>query len=93
MGDTDPEPLPDWIEDAYGILAAHLTKRRKGISREQACELLLAEDDLEDEPADAKYAIRYFLNHGWFYEVNQGKSGEGHRARRREPRIQQYGPA
>lgn len=57
MWDTDPEPLPDWIKHAYETLAAHLTRRREGISREQAYELLLSEDDFEDEPADAKYAV------------------------------------
>lgn len=70
MWDPKPGSLPDWIEYAYEVLAAHIDESNEGISRERAHELLLADDDFEDEPADAEYAVKRLLNQGWFYEVD-----------------------
>lgn len=71
MWNTDPRPLPDWIKHAYEVLATHIGRCREGgITRERAYELLLADAEFEDEPADATYAVRYLLTRGWLYEVD-----------------------
>ena len=70
MWNNEPRPVPDWIQDGYEVLATHINRYQEGITRERAHEILLDDDDFEDEPADAKYAVRYLLNRGWLYEVD-----------------------
>lgn len=70
MWNNEPRPVPDWIQDGYKVLATHIDRHQEAITRERAYEILLADGDFEDEPADAKYAVRFLLNRGWLYEVN-----------------------
>lgn len=69
MWNPDSGSLPSWIEDAYTVLESHFDDPREEITRERAHELLLDEDDFEDEPADAEYAVKRLLERGWLYEV------------------------
>lgn len=70
MWNTERRSLPAWIQDGYEILEPHIDGRQEGITRDRAYEILLADDDFEDEPADAKYAVKRLLERGWLYEVD-----------------------
>lgn len=70
MWDPDPRSPPDWIRHAYEVLAFHIEQRRGGVTRQRGRELLLEDDEFEADSADAKYALRYLLDHGWLYEVD-----------------------
>lgn len=70
MWNTDPRPPPDWIRDAYEVLSFHIERRRDSVTRQRGYELLLEDDAFGDDIADARYAVRYLLDHGWLYEVD-----------------------
>jgi hypothetical protein len=70
MWANEPRSLPDWIEDAYEILASGTAERQEGMSRKQAHDRLLAHEAFPDEPADAEYAIERLLDSGWLYAVD-----------------------
>lgn len=69
MWKDDRPPLPEWIQDAYEIIVAHVNDPDEGLPRERAREVLLARDEFADEPDDIEYAIERLLARGWFYEV------------------------
>lgn len=71
MWNKEPHSLPSWVEDGYEILVAHIDDPHQDVSRERAHELLLANPDFEDEPADAEYAVKRLLERGWLYEVDE----------------------
>jgi hypothetical protein len=70
MWSNEPRSLPDWIEDAYEILASGSAERQERMSREQAHGRLLAHEVFPDEPTDAEYAIDRLLDSGWLYAVD-----------------------
>jgi hypothetical protein len=70
MWTNEPRTLPDWIEDAYEILAPEIEDGEGGLSQEQAHDRLLTHDTFPSEPADAEYAVERLLDSGWFYEVD-----------------------
>lgn len=70
MRDTDPQGLPDTIEHAYEVLVADIERRREGIDREHAYEILQDDEGFEDRRADAKYAVKYLLKQGYLYEAD-----------------------
>jgi hypothetical protein len=71
MRSNEPPSLPNWIEQAYEFLAVEIKEHSdEAISRERACEVLLAHDRFPDDLTDAEYAIDRLLNSGWIYEVN-----------------------
>jgi hypothetical protein len=71
MRSNEPPSLPNWIEQAYEILAVEITEgSTEGLSRERAYEVLLAHEHFPDNSPDAEYAIDRLLNSGWIYEVN-----------------------
>ncbi|MCU4975016.1 hypothetical protein OB955_20095 [Halobacteria archaeon AArc-m2/3/4] len=73
---TDPRPpLPEWILNAYDVLATHATdvdsdKDTQSITRDNAINILLTTDELSLEPEDADYVLRRLLGRGYLYEVN-----------------------
>lgn len=70
MWPNESRSLPDWIEDAYQIIVSEASGQQTGLSKTQAQELLLAQEDFPNEPADAEYAIERLLDAGWLYTVN-----------------------
>ena len=66
----EPRSLPDWIEQAYEILAAHIADSDEGLSRRRAREVLVGHDNFPNEMTDAIHAIDRLLNTGWLYEVH-----------------------
>lgn len=69
MWKNDRPPLPEWIQNAYEIIVAHVDDPDEGLPRERARAILLAQDELADDPEDIEYAIDRLLGRGWFYEV------------------------
>lgn len=73
---NDPRPpLPEWILEAYDILATHATTveddcNTQAITRENAVDVLLTTDDLALESEDTDYVLRRLLDRGYFYEVD-----------------------
>lgn len=70
MWNNDTPDLPDWIQKAYETLEPHIAESQDGIPPERARELLLADGEFPDEPADCDYAIDRLLQRGWLYEVD-----------------------
>ncbi|ADB63564.1 hypothetical protein Htur_4792 (plasmid) [Haloterrigena turkmenica DSM 5511] len=78
MVDDPRPPLPNWVTDAYTVLETDITENAAdsgqsgvpAISRDQAADVLCADDDLALEPDDADYALRRLLNRGYFYAVD-----------------------
>lgn len=70
MRSSEPQSLPDWIEQGYRILSARIADAGdEGFSRDQAIRELRSHEEFPDSSADAEYAIDQLLNSGWFYEV------------------------
>ncbi|WP_207592961.1 hypothetical protein [Halomontanus rarus] len=73
---NDPRPpLPEWILDAYDVLATHATEVEddcdtQAITRDNAVDVLLATEELTLEPEDVDYVLRRLLERGYFYEVD-----------------------
>jgi len=70
MKHIDKPSLPKWIREAYETLETEYTAGINELSRTDAEEMLLAEDENIEEEADAVYAIDRLLDRGWLYEVN-----------------------
>jgi len=70
MWSNEPRSLPDWIEDVYQILVSETPDQQTEFSHNQVQNLLLADEDFPDEPADAEYAIERLLDSGWLYAVD-----------------------
>ena len=70
MWSNEPRSLPDWIEDVYQILVSETPDQQTEFSHNQVQNLLLADEDFSDEPADAEYAIERLLDSGWLYAVD-----------------------
>lgn len=70
MWTPDRPPLPEWIQDVYETIVAHVDDPDEGLPRERARELLLAQDEFTDDSDDIEYAIDRLLDRGWFYEVD-----------------------
>lgn len=70
MMSNEPRTLPEWIKEAYEILAPGIQETPDGVSRERAEKILLDDDEFPDEPADATHALNRLLDSGWLYEVN-----------------------
>ena len=70
MRSNDPRRLPEWLENAYGILLTESNTRHGGFSHDRAHGLLLSHTEFSDEPADAEFAIERLLSTGWLYEVD-----------------------
>jgi len=70
MWSNEPRPLPDWIEDASRILVSETPDQETEFSHDQAQDLLLADGDILDKPADAEYAIERLLDSRWLYAVD-----------------------
>ncbi|MDS0280379.1 hypothetical protein NDI85_21570 [Halomicroarcula sp. S1AR25-4] len=70
MWSNEPRSLPDWIEDAYQTLVSGTPDQQTDLSHDQARDLLLADEDFPNEPADAEYAIERLLDSGWLYAVD-----------------------
>lgn len=62
--------MPEWIQQAYEILASYTAETDKGIPRARAQELLIAHEEFSEDAADAEYAIERLLSRGWLYEVD-----------------------
>jgi hypothetical protein len=71
MWKTESSSLPEWIEDAYEILAPEIEGSEGGFSQAEAQNRLLDHDAFPSEPADAEYAIERLLDSGWLYEVDE----------------------
>ncbi|WP_317175802.1 hypothetical protein [Halomontanus rarus] len=73
---NDPRPpLPEWILEAYDLLATHATDvedscNTQAITRENAVDVLITTEDLTLEPEDTDYVLRRLLERGYFYEVD-----------------------
>ncbi|QIO25584.1 hypothetical protein [Haloarcula sp. JP-L23] len=70
MWSNEPRSLPDWIEDTYQTLVSGASDQQTALSYDQAQDLLLADEEFPDEPADAEYAIERLLDSGWLYAVD-----------------------
>lgn len=70
MKDTGQPPLPDWIQSAYQTLERAYASGSDELSKTEAHEFLLAEDEHIEEQADAVHAVDRLLDRGWLYEVN-----------------------
>ena len=70
MVPREPRSLPEWIEQAYGILAARIADSDEGLSRRRAQEVLVGHENFPNETTDAVHAIDRLLNTGWLYEVH-----------------------
>mgnify|MGYP006306091361 CR=1 FL=1 len=70
MRHIDQPNLPTWIREAYKTLESEYTSGINELSRTNAKEMLLADDENIEEEADAVYAIDRLLDRGWLYEVN-----------------------
>jgi hypothetical protein len=57
------------VQDAYDDLAPHFDAATE-LSRDQARELLVAESDAVDGPAEADVVLDRLLERGWLYEVD-----------------------
>jgi len=73
MRDTDRPPLPEWIEDVYSWLEAHIQAEcdDESLDRHQATELAInahPEHDLNTN--DLEYAFDRLINRGYLYEVD-----------------------
>ncbi|ADB63318.1 hypothetical protein Htur_4508 (plasmid) [Haloterrigena turkmenica DSM 5511] len=78
MVDDPRPPLPDWVTDAYTVTETSITETAgdssqsvaPAINRDQAVDVLCADEDLALEPDDAEYALTRLLNRGYFYAVD-----------------------
>ncbi len=70
MRHIDEPSLPKWIREAYETLESQYMSENSDLSRTDAEEMLLDEDENIEEEADAVYAINRLLDRGWLYEVN-----------------------
>lgn len=50
MWKNDRPPLPEWIQDAYGIIVAHVNDPDEGLPRERAREVCVIVEVLPDCP-------------------------------------------
>lgn len=70
MWKNDSRSLPDWIEETYEILEPYIRQRERGLSLDEAHEILADQDQFSSNGTDAKYAIERLLESGWLYEVD-----------------------
>lgn len=70
MWKNDSGSLPGWIEDAYEILESLISEHERGVSLDEALEVLSQQDQFSNNGTDARYAIDRLLESGWLYEVD-----------------------
>lgn len=68
---SDPRPpLPDWVQEAYQILADAADGPQSALTYEEAYALLDEADTFSEDHSDSEYAIERLLNRGYLYEAN-----------------------
>ncbi|QLC35478.1 hypothetical protein EFA46_014630 (plasmid) [Halarchaeum sp. CBA1220] len=68
---SDPRPpLPDWVQEAYAILADAADGPHSEFSYEEAHALLDEADTFSANHSDSEYAVERLLNRGYLYEAN-----------------------
>ncbi|GAA0302072.1 hypothetical protein [Halarchaeum salinum] len=68
---SDPRPpLPDWVQEAYGILVDAADEPHSEFSYEEAYALLDEADTFSAEHSDSEYAVERLLNRGYLYEAD-----------------------
>ena len=68
MGSNRIQPLPEWLIRAYAAVRSRAEEQPSGLTREEACSLLVEDDDVSLEGGDARYAVDRLLSTGWLYE-------------------------
>ncbi|WP_188884481.1 hypothetical protein [Halarchaeum grantii] len=68
---SDPRPpLPDWVQEAYEILADAAGGPESDLTYEEAYALLDNTDAFSAEHSDSEYAVERLLKRGYLYEAN-----------------------
>lgn len=69
MWSDDAPSQPDWLERAYELLRARVREDDEALTRERATDVLVADGDVAETPADAEHALERLLDSGRLYEV------------------------
>jgi len=69
MWSDDAPSQPDWLERAYELLRARVREDDQALTRERATDVLVADGDVAETPADAEHALERLLDSGRLYEV------------------------
>ncbi|GAA0306971.1 MULTISPECIES: hypothetical protein [Halarchaeum] len=68
---SDPRPpLPDWVQEAYQILADAADGQESDLTYEEAYALLNEANAFSAEHSDSEYAVERLLTRGYLYEAN-----------------------